>query len=81
MAGRRFDARLGLNWLHAPEPEWTERGWLTQAEVKFDLKHGLAGHLLWESFRPGDFHDGSNGLPSIDFPTHFLRWQITYALK
>lgn len=81
VAGRRLDGRAGLSWLLAPEPEWTSRGVLAQAEVKFDLGGGFDGHLLCEYFDPGEFHDGTNGLPSIDDPTLFLRWQVTYTLK
>ncbi len=81
LGGRRFDARLGLSWLQAPEPRWSSRGWLTQAELKVDLNAGFTGHLLWETLHPGEFHDGSQGLPVLDDPVHFLRWQITYALK
>jgi len=77
----KLDGRLGATYLLAPEPDWQARGLLTQAELKFSLPHNLTGHLLWEMLDPGSFHDGGNGLPPLTDTVHFLRWQITYALK
>lgn len=81
VTGRRLDGRAGLSWLLAPEPEWTSRGWLAQAQLKVGLGAGFDGHLLCEYLDPGSFHDGENGLPPMDDPVLFLRWQITYTLK
>lgn len=81
VAGRGLDGRFGLSWLLAPEPDWTSRGVLVQAQVSSELGAGLSAHLLGEYFDPGEFHDGANGLPVLDDPAFFLRWQITYTLK
>ena len=78
--GAHLDGRLGLNWLLAPQPSWQSRGLLTQAELKAKLGRGFTGHLLWEMLVPGDFHDGSNGLPPLTATCNFLRWQVAWSL-
>ncbi len=78
LAGRH-EARLGVTWLQAPEPEWTSRGVLVQAQVQGQLGHGLTGHLLYEWFDAGEFHNGEgHGLPMLGEPVSFLRWQMEW---
>ena len=70
---KKVKARWGLAYLVAPEPDWNGRGLLMQSELKFDLGKGLDGHLLWEMFDAGPYHD-QHGVK----PVHFLRWQLAY---
>ncbi len=65
--------RWGLAYLLAPEPDWKGRGLLMQTELKFDLMTGVDGHLLWEMFDAGEYHDQTGSSPA-----HFLRWQIAW---
>ena len=75
---RWLDARLGVDWLLAPEPDWTSRGVLTQVELEVTGKRaGLTGHLLMERLAPGAFHHGRHGLPTLTDAVRFLRWQLS----
>ncbi|RKZ16596.1 hypothetical protein DRQ53_05965 [bacterium] len=56
------------------------RGLLTELGLKARIGAGFTGHLLWEMFDPGAFHDGRYGLPAMTSPVHFLRWQLSWAL-
>jgi hypothetical protein len=71
-----YQARFGLAYLLAPKPDWDGRGLLMQTELKIDLVKGLNGHLLWEMFDAGFYHN-QHGVP----PVHFLRWQIAYKFN
>ncbi len=55
------------------------RGVLTELALDADFGHGLTAHLLWERLDPGAFHDGRHGLPAIDGPVQFFRWQLGYS--
>ena len=79
--GERYQARFGVTELLAPVPRWEARGWLTETELKADLGRGLTGHVLWEMFQPGSYHDGRGGLPPLTDTIPFLRWQVTYAFN
>lgn len=72
--------RLSVNYLLAPQTDWSVRGLMIQAEVELDLPAGLDGQLLWEVLEPGGFHDGRGGLKAMTKAVHFLRWQLSYAL-
>jgi hypothetical protein len=77
--GERLGARAGASWLLAPAADWSSRGLLLQAELTAGLPYGLDGHLLYEWFDPGAFHDGRHGLPALEDAAGFLRWQVSWA--
>lgn len=55
------------------------RGVLTELALNADFGGGVTAHLLWERLVPGAFHDGRHGLPAIDGPVQFFRWQLAYS--
>jgi hypothetical protein len=77
-----FEGRLYLLW--APEANGNEfgpgngasgddlarRGALSSVKLVWNANRNLAGHLLWESFQPGDYYAGDKDT------AHFLRWEI-----
>ncbi len=75
----RPSVMLSASYLMAPEPDWEVRGLLLRTKYSFTVAKNLTGHLLWEMFDPGSFHDGSNGLPPLTDTIHFLRWQLDYV--
>jgi len=77
-----FEGRLYLLW--APEAsgngfgpgngasgdDLARRGALSSVKLVWNANRNLAGHLLWESFQPGDYYAGDKDT------AHFLRWEI-----
>ena len=76
--GGRFFGRAGATWLLAPEPEWTGRGLLLHGRLDATLGRGFMAHLHLEWLDPGAFHDGRYGLPPLQDPASFARWEVTY---
>ncbi len=67
-------------WEDWPEPcsnpptgtfgEFAYRGTMSIVKLNWTVNEYLAGHLLWEAFRPGDYYTMSEDT------AHFLRWEI-----
>ena len=76
----RAKVKARAYYLLAPEPDWDDRGLLTQLRLDVSLNSHLRGHLTWEMLNPGTMHNAGHHPFPMEDVVHFLRWEMILGL-